>query len=143
MEMRNIILEKIAKIVLPGMIMAAIFLLFRGNNNPGGGFMSGLIESVGFVFYEIVYETKSVKKMLYFSSIQWMGIGLLLVLFSAIFSLFLNRELLTGIWPATKIPFFDTIIPSTPIVFDMGVFLVVTGLILTIIITIMEELKWN
>lgn len=141
--MRNIILEKIANVVLPIMLLASIWLLLRGHNNPGGGFIAGIIASVGFIFYAIVFGPRRVRLFIRMSTIQLMGLGLLVVFFSAVLPFFLQKQMLTGLWPDFQSTVFNYIVPGTPVVFDIGVFFVVMGMILTIIFTIMEELKWN
>jgi multisubunit Na+/H+ antiporter MnhB subunit len=141
--MRNIILEKIANIVLPIMLLASLWLLLRGHNNPGGGFIAGIIASTGFIFYAIVFGTRRVKKIVRISTIQLMGFGLLVVFLTAILPFFLQQGMLTGVWPDFDSALLNMIIPGTPILFDIGVFLVVQGTILTIVFSIMEELKWN
>ncbi len=141
--MRNIILEKIANVVLPIMLLASLWLLLRGHNYPGGGFIAGIIASTGFIFYAIVFGSRRVKRFIRITTIQLMGLGLLVVFFTAILPFFFQKQLLTGLWPEFQTSLFSYLIPGTPVVFDIGVFLVVIGMILTIIFSIMEELKWN
>jgi multicomponent Na+:H+ antiporter subunit B len=142
-SMRNIILEKIVSAFLKVMLLFSIYLLVRGHNNPGGGFIAAIIASSGFTFYAIIFGTASVEKMLKLSTQQWSGIGLLLVFIAAILPLFFSPEVLTGLWIPDSFPVIGFLHLGTPLLFDTGVFIVVTGVILTIILSIMEVLKWN
>ncbi len=60
--MRNLILEKISKLYLIVMIVFSVFILLRGHNNPGGGFIGGIITSTGFIFYGIIKRFRKGKK---------------------------------------------------------------------------------
>ena len=141
--MRNIILEKIVVLFLKVMLVFALYLLVRGHNNPGGGFIAAIIASTGFVFYAIIFGTKKVEKLLQLSTHQWMGIGLLLALISALLPLFFSQEIQTGLWLPADFPILGSLHLGTPLLFDTGVFLTVSGVILTIILSIMEVLEWN
>lgn len=141
--MRNILLEKIVKLFLKVMLIFSVYLLFRGHNNPGGGFISGIIASTGFIFYAIIFGTGSVKKMIGLSSRKWMGLGLLVVLITAILPVLFSKEVLTSLWVPGDFPILGALHIGTPLLFDTGVFLVVSGMILTIVISIMEVLEWN
>ncbi len=141
--MRNIILEKIARLFLRVMAILAILLLTRGHNNPGGGFIAGIIFSTGFILYGIVFGSARIEDILYFHSRKWMGVGLMLVFIAAILPIFWRLPPLTGIWYIGQFPLIGDLHLGTPLLFDTGIFIAVTGVILSIVITIMDVLKWN
>jgi multicomponent Na+:H+ antiporter subunit B len=141
--MRNIILEKIATLFLRVMALSAIALLLRGHNQPGGGFIGGIILSTGFILYGMVFGTSKIRKVMVFDSRIWMGIGLLLVVTAALIPAFAGQPPLTGLWFTAHLPLIGTFHMGTPQLFDTGVFIAVVGVILSIIITIMEVLQWN
>ncbi len=141
--MRNIILEKVVLLFLRLMLVLSVFLLLRGHNSPGGGFIAGIIASTGFIFYGIIFGSDAIQKLLRIDSRKLMGVGLLLVLAAAVVPYMLGNEPLTGIWATPHIPLLGELHLGTPLVFDTGVFLVVTGVILTIVVSVMEVLKWN
>jgi len=142
-SLRNIILEKIVKLFMKVVLIFSIYLLLRGHNNPGGGFIGGIIASTGFIFYAIIFGTDSLKKIIKINPQTFIGIGLFLVLIAAMLPTFFSTEILTGLWIKAKIPILGTLHAGTPLIFDTGVYAVVIGVILTIIISIMEVLKWN
>jgi multicomponent Na+:H+ antiporter subunit B len=140
--MKNIVLMKISKLYLVAMIIFSIFLLLRGHNNPGGGFIGGIITSTGFIFYGIINGSDKVKALLRITTIELMGAGLLTGLTALMIPVFSGREPFTGMW--TKFTLFSSeIYLGTPLLFDTGIYLVVTGVFLSIIISVMDVVKWN
>jgi len=142
-SLRNIILEKIVSLFMKVMLIFSVYLLLRGHNNPGGGFIGGIIASTGFIFYTIIFGTNSLQKIIKIKPQTFIGIGLFLVLIAAMLPTFFSTEILTGLWIEARIPVLGTLHAGTPLIFDTGVYGVVIGVILTIIISIMEVLKWN
>lgn len=141
--MRNIILEKIARLFLRVMAVFAILLLLRGHNKPGGGFIAGIILATGFILYGMVYGSSAIERILIFNTRKWMGVGLLLVFVAAVIPVFMGLPPLTGLWYVDQLPLMGELHLGTPLLFDTGIFIGVIGVILSIVITIMEVLKWN
>jgi multisubunit Na+/H+ antiporter MnhB subunit len=142
-SLRNIILEKIVSLFMRVMVIFSVYLLLRGHNNPGGGFIGGIIASTGFIFYAIIFGTDSLQKVIKIKPQSFIGIGLFLVLIAALLPTFFATEMLTGLWVKAEIPVLGTLHAGTPLIFDTGVYVVVIGVILTIVISIMEVLQWN
>ncbi|MDX9929825.1 MAG: MnhB domain-containing protein [Bacteroidales bacterium] len=141
--MRNLILRKISKLYLLAMVTFSVFILLRGHNNPGGGFIGGIITSTGFIFYGIINGSESVKRLLRISTIELMGAGLLAGIIALMIPLFSGLEPFTGLWLDVRITAGMVLHLGTPLLFDTGIYLVVTGVILSIIISIMDVVKWN
>ncbi len=120
------------------LIVLAIYLLWRGHNEPGGGFIAGIMAAIGYVFYAIIFGTEAARKKMILSPFSFIGIGLLTSVTSAFLPLLAGKAPLTGLW--TEI---GGIVLGTPLLFDVGVFLVVFGVINAIVLTIMEVLEWN
>lgn len=136
--MRNLILERIVGLFLYVMVGFAIFLLLRGHNRPGGGFIAGIIAAAGFLLYGIVFGSEAVLKKLGANPRYIIGSGLLLTFGAAIIPMFLGNAPLTGLWfEVMGVPL------GTPLLFDVGVFVLVVGIIVSIITNIMDVLKWN
>jgi multisubunit Na+/H+ antiporter MnhB subunit len=136
--MRNLVLEKIARLILYIMVGFALFLLFRGHNRPGGGFIAGIIAAAGFLFYGIVFGTEMVLQKLGTNPRYIIGWGLLIAFVSAVLPMLFGQPPLTGLWVSFWGFYF-----GTPLLFDVGVFVLVTGIIISIFINIMDVLKWN
>ncbi len=136
--MRNLILERIVGLFLYIMVGFAIFLLLRGHNRPGGGFIAGIIASAGFLLYGIVFGSEAVLKKLGTNPRYIIGTGLLVAFVAAVIPMFAGHAPLTGLW--TEI---GGIYMGTPLLFDVGVFILVFGIIVSIITNLMDVLKWN
>lgn len=133
--MNSLILSTAARFLLPLLLMFSVFLLFRGHNDPGGGFAGGLVAASAFALYAIAYDVPTTRRALRIDPRSFVGTGLLLALASGLPSLFGGLPYLTGLWfylPGTKIKL------GTPVFFDIGVFLVVLGVTLTIILALAE-----
>lgn len=141
--MNTTILEKTARLFLWIVAVLSVILLLRGHNLPGGGFIAGIVLSVGFIFYGIVFGSYAIQKIIKYNSRTWMGIGLLLVLISAIIPVLAGSEVMTGTWFIISLPLMGEIHLGTPLLFDTGIFVTVAGLILSVIISIIEVLEWN
>ena len=58
--MNNVILEKTTRLFLKVMAIISLYLLFRGHNSPGGGFIGGIVLATGFIFYGIVFGSNEI-----------------------------------------------------------------------------------
>lgn len=59
----NLILRLIAKYLFPIIALFAFYVQFHGDYGPGGGFQAGVILSVGFIFYAMVFGLKTVQQV--------------------------------------------------------------------------------
>jgi len=135
--MRSLILSATARFLLPILFMFSLFLLVRGHNLPGGGFVGGLVAAAAFVLYAIAHDVEESRRLLRVSTIRFLGVGLLLALASALLSSFQGLAFMTGIWMHHHVPVLGKL--GTPVVFDMGVYLVVLGATLTVLFNLLEE----
>lgn len=136
--MRTVILKTAASYLLPLLLLFSIYIFLRGHYYPGGGFVGGLIASIAFVLYTLAYGLKKTKDLLAIPPIILMPIGLSLSMFSALMPIFIEGEpYMKSLWLEKKIPALGVV--GTPMLFDMGVYLVVLGVTLTIIFSIKES----
>jgi multicomponent Na+:H+ antiporter subunit B len=116
--------------------------MLRGHNLPGGGFIGGLIAAAAFAFYVIAYDTSVAKSKLRVDPIWLIATGLVLSLISTLPSILLGKAAMTALWDGA-IPLhwlgLGALKIGTPLLFDMGVYLVVIGVTLLIIFTLGEE----
>ena len=136
--MISIILRTATKFLLPLLLLFSIFLLLRGHNEPGGGFIGGLVAAAAFILYALAYDVPSTLAALRFSPRTIIGIGLLTALASGVVPLLLGRPFLTAVWmdilPGAGV--FDL---GTPLIFDLGVYIAVLGVVLTIVLALAED----
>jgi len=135
--MKTIILRTASTFLLPLLLLFSVFILLRGHYLPGGGFIGGLIASIAFILYRSANGTENTKSLLRIHPGFLMPIGLAVALLSGLSSVFFkNKEFMTGVWFKDPLPVIGMI--GTPLFFDIGVYLVVVGVTLTIIMTISE-----
>jgi multicomponent Na+:H+ antiporter subunit B len=137
--MNSLILRVATRFMLPLLLLFSIFLLLRGHNEPGGGFSGGLVAASAFVLYGFAFGVPEAKWALSVDPRQLIGAGLLTALVSGCLGLFIGRPLMTGLWGEWDVPAIGKLHVGTPLLFDVGVYLVVVGVTLSIIFPLAEE----
>jgi len=107
-------------------LVFAVFVTLRGHNEPGGGFIGGLIAASGLALLGLSHGVPAVERLLRLHPMSFAGFGLLLSALSGLLSLPLGRPLMTSQWAFPEL-FGVEVALSTPMVFDIGVFFVVAG----------------
>lgn len=130
---------RVATRMLVGLILVfSVYLLFRGHNAPGGGFAAALVAGTGFALFAITEGPQSVRRALRSDPQVFIAWGLLLAIGSGLLGVAAGRPFMTGMWwPAETGP--DAATLGSPMLFDMGVFLVVLGAILALILHLEEQ----
>lgn len=137
--MNSLILRVATRFMLPLLLLFSVFLLLRGHNEPGGGFSGGLVAASAFVLYGFAYGVPEARRALGVDPRSFIGAGLLAAVGSGLLALAGNRPMLTGLWAEVDVPSFGTLHLGTPLVFDAGVYLVVVGVTLSIILPLAED----
>ncbi|MCS7251561.1 MAG: Na+/H+ antiporter subunit B [Anaerolineae bacterium] len=135
--MISLILSTATRYLLPLLLLFSIFVLLRGHNEPGGGFVGGLVASAALALYSIAYGVAAARRMLRIDPRALIGVGLLIAIGSGLLSMARGLPFLTGLWVERELPLLGKV--GTPMLFDVGVFLVVIGVVLTIIFALSEE----
>ncbi len=134
--MNSLILRTVVPMLVGLMIVFSIFVLMRGHNLPGGGFIGGLIAASALALHMIASGSKAVRKALVLHPMSIAGVGLLVAALSGVPSVFMDVPYLTGLWYLPEgLPIK---ILATPVMFDVGVYLVVVGTITGIALALEE-----
>ena len=136
----SIILTAATRLLCALLLLFSIYMLWRGHNLPGGGFIGGLIGSTGFILYAIAKGAKATREALVFEpqSIAMVGLGTALA--AGGYAAFFGDAFFTGQWWFVGDRESGDYIPiSSVLVFDIGVYLVVFGSILTLVLALEEE----
>jgi len=136
--MRTVIFRTAAPYLASLMGLFSVFVLLRGHNHPGGGFIGGLIAASAIAIYGIACGVAPVRRALYFHPMAISGCGLLLAGLSGVLSLIFNVPFLTGLWASVHILGVEVDV-STPLLFDTGVYLVVLGAIASVALGLEER----
>jgi multicomponent Na+:H+ antiporter subunit B len=135
--MTSSILQTAVRLLMPLLLLFALFLLLRGHNQPGGGFVSGLVVAASFVLYAIAFGVDAARRALLIQPSRLLGIGLLVALASGLPGVILGQPFMTAVW--TTVSAGSAVLDvGTPLIFDIGVFLTVIGVALTIVLTLTE-----
>ncbi len=137
--MNSLILRTATRFLITLLLLFSIFLLLRGHNDPGGGFVGGLVAASAFVLYAIAYDADAARRAIWVEPHLLIGIGLLVALISGLLPLVRGQPFLTGQWGYLHLPNAATLELGTPLVFDIGVYLTVLGVTLMIMLTLAEE----
>lgn len=136
--MRTLIFRTAAPYLTALMLLFSVFVLLRGHNEPGGGFIGGLIAASAFAIHGIAFGVPTVRCALHFHPMAIAGFGLLLAALSGLPSLVLGEPFLTGQWISPSL-LGVAVDLSTVMVFDIGVYLVVVGAITSIALALEDR----
>ncbi|MDJ0931788.1 Na+/H+ antiporter subunit B [Breoghania sp.] len=136
--MNTVIFRTVAPFLTALMVLFSIFVLLRGHNEPGGGFIGGLIAASAFAIYGIACGVQPVRRALRVHPMSLSAFGLLLACLSGLPSFFSHVGFLTAHWVYPEVFGVDLAL-STVIVFDTGVYFVVFGSITSIALALEER----
>jgi len=139
MRTNDLILQTVTKVVLFIILLFSIHLFFAGHYYPGGGFIGGLMTSGALVLLLLAFDMKTVTKILPIDFKILTGIGLLFSVGTGLGGLLFNVPFLTHAFSDVYLPLLGKTSLHTAVLFDIGVYLVVIGITMTIIQTIGES----
>ena len=124
--MPELYLRLLNRILTPILLLLAFYLLFRGHNLPGGGFIAGLMAASAFQLQILSRGHRRVRRTIgpYLNS--GIGLGLAVAICAGIVGL-MEGTFFKGIWFKLHMPLLGYLKLGTPVFFDLGVFLVVVS----------------
>jgi len=135
--MNTIIFRTIAPFLAALAGLFSVFVLLRGHNEPGGGFIGGLIAASALAIYGIAWGVAPVRRAIVVHPITLAGFGVFLAAIAGFLSIFTGNAFLHGLWITLHV--FGVEIPlSSVMMFDIGVYFTVVGAISTIGLTLEE-----
>jgi multicomponent Na+:H+ antiporter subunit B len=137
--MKSLILSSTARVLLPILALFSLFLLLKGHHGPGGGFAGGLVAAATWALYIGANEVPAARRLLIIQPRTLIGVGLLIAAGSGIAPLVAGRPLMEGQWTSLHVPLLGQVYLGTPLLFDVGVYLVVVGVMVTVTLTLAEE----
>ena len=136
--MNTLIFRTAAPFLTALVLLFSVFVLLRGHNEPGGGFIGGLIAASALAIYGIACGVTAVRRAIVFHPLSIAGFGLLAATIAGILSLLAGVPFMTGLWIYPHL--FGVEVPlSTVMLFDTGVYLVVVGAITSIALALEER----
>jgi multicomponent Na+:H+ antiporter subunit B len=137
--MNTVIFRTLAPFLASLMLFFSMFVLLRGHNDPGGGFIGGLIAASAMAIYSLAVGVAEARKALRLHPLAIAGFGVFIAGFSGLLSAFADVPYLTGLWPDLYLPDGTNLAISTPLIFDIGVYLAVFGVMTTIALALEES----
>ena len=136
--MISLILASAARVVQPLLLLFSIFILIRGHNAPGGGFAGGLVAAIAFILLVVAYDPATARQSLRVNPRNLLATGLLVAAVSGLAGLAIGEPFLTAIFFDLPALAGGRVELSTVFFFDVGVYLTVVGVTLTIVFTLAE-----
>lgn len=136
--MPSLILQTASRLLQPLLLLISVFLLIRGHNEPGGGFVGGLMAAAAFALYAIAYDVPFARRALRIEPHVLIGGGLLCAMGSGVIAMAMGQPFLTSRWTSLDWEAIHFAL-GTPLLFDVGVYAVVLGVTTAIVFTLREE----
>ncbi|MCW5750439.1 MAG: Na+/H+ antiporter subunit B [Alphaproteobacteria bacterium] len=137
--MNSLILRTATRLLVSLVLLFSIFVTLRGHNEPGGGFIGGLIAASAFALYSIAFGVEALRRAFRFDPRAVAGFGVLVAIISGLLSLPAEAPFLTGLWLTFELVPGEKFALSTPLLFDLGVYLTVIGGVIAIMLALEEE----
>jgi multicomponent K+:H+ antiporter subunit A len=125
--------------LFPVIIMVAIYLFLRGHDLPGGGFAAGVTMSIALILQYMAGGTRWVEARLRILPIRWIGLGLLCAALTGMGAWVFGRPFLTSYFRYLDLPAIGKVPAATALLFDLGVFAVVVGATMLILIALAHQ----
>ncbi|EXI65990.1 MAG TPA: MnhB domain-containing protein [Candidatus Accumulibacter phosphatis] len=142
MSPRALLAEVLLRILHPVLLLASLWILLRGHNEPGGGFVGGLLAVAASAAMALTLTTAEARQRLPLPPPRLTALGVLIALLSGLPGVFAGQPFLTHLW--VTVPLAVTELPlSTVMLFDLGVYLAVWGAVggycLSLLATVEEQ----
>ena len=132
--MDTLILKAATRLLVALLLIVSVYLLLRGHNLPGGGFIGGLAAAVAMILYALAHGWRETKQVVRFDPRAIAMTGVAVAVVAGLLAALAGLPFLTGLWA------FPGGIPlGTPLLFDIGVYLAVFGGVITLVFAIERE----
>ena len=125
--------------LFPVIVVMSIYLFLRGHDLPGGGFIAGITLSTGFVLQYLAGGTRWVEDRLRILPTLWIGAGLLVALLTGAGAWLFGVPFLTSHFQYLDLPLLGRIPVASALAFDLGVFVLVVGATVLILIALAHQ----
>lgn len=129
-NMHPMMMVVMTRVIMPLVLMVGFYIFLRGHNEPGGGFIAGLIVSIAMVMQYMASGFSWASARLRYPYHGVIGAGVLIAGLTGIGSWFFGKPFLTSDFTYVRIPPFEKFELATAALFDLGVFLAVVGAVM-------------
>ena len=128
-----LILVTVSKLLLPVALLVSAFLFLRGHNEPGGGFIAGLVTGVALTLQYIAEGSRTAGSRLPSDQLGLVGAGILIALLTGVASWLFGYPFLTSSHGHVTLPVIGELELASAMLFDLGIYLAVVGTVLLIL----------
>jgi multisubunit Na+/H+ antiporter MnhB subunit len=133
MERRSPILDVVARSEFHVLLVVSVYLLFAGHNQPGGGFVGGLVAGSACALRMAARGPQELRRSVRLRPMTFLGLGLTCAVVTAVAAFWNDGDLLQTRYLSVDVPFIGPVGTSTAFFFDLGVYLVVVGTVLSVL----------
>ncbi len=133
----SLLLVTATRLLLPLLLLFSLLLLFRGHDAPGGGFVGGVVAAAALSLHALAFGAGQTRQLFRVPPVDIVAMGLLVALGSSLAAPAAGRPWFAGMWSGLKVPGVGEL--GTPLLFDIGIYLVVVGGVLLMFFPLMEE----
>jgi multicomponent Na+:H+ antiporter subunit A len=131
------ILRPATRFLMVVLVLFSAFLLLRGHNEPGGGFVGGLVLTAGFALHLLTFGAQATRSLVRVRPETLIGLGIVMSLVAGIAGIVGRGAFLASLWLPFPVPGIGKV--GTVLLFDLGIYLVVFGVGVTILLLLSEE----
>lgn len=140
----DVIFKTTSRVTVFLILIFSLFLFLAGHNNPGGGFIGGLMTASSLVLLALSFGKGTMGNIVTVDFRKMIAIGLLIAYLTGLGSLLFDVPFLTHAFDHFHLPILGDVELATAVLFDLGVYLTVVGVTMTIILSIGGDKKsWN
>ena len=135
----SLFFQFLARLMMPVLLLFSLFLLLRGHNQPGGGFVGGLVGSSSIILMTLAYGADEVRQRLRIDFLRAMFYGLAIALIAGVIGFVTGIAFQDALWWKPFIQGLGRLELGTPLLFDVGVYIVVFSVTSSIVMNLAEE----
>lgn len=132
----DIILRTVSKAVIFIILMFSLYLFFSGHHHPGGGFIGALMTAAALLLFTMAFGTDTIREVIPIDFKRLTALGLLVAILTGIGSFLFGVPFLSHSFGYFDLPLLGKTELATAVLFDLGVYMTVIGITMTIILTI-------
>jgi multicomponent Na+:H+ antiporter subunit B len=133
----SLMLRTVAKVMLPALLLVSLFLLVRGHNLPGGGFIGGLLGAAGIILQIVAFGPERARAMIPVDYLRLAAFGVVFAALWGLPGLVVGQPFMQAFWIEQPVPGIGKL--GTPVLFDVGVYLAVIGVTAQLGLVLAEE----
>jgi len=141
-EPRSYIFDRLVRVAFFLVNLVAVYLLWRGHNLPGGGFIAGLASAIALILLSLALGVEAMPRILRVDPMRVAAAGLLLALVTGTGPVLWGRPFLEHFHVHIHgVPWFGELHVGTPLLFDVGVYLIVVGVVSKMLFVFMQSTR--